>query len=48
MEKRLKWNAIGYEWKTEILRDAITTDKKNLPPAHLKEYKKLHLFICAS
>lgn len=45
MEKRLKWNAIGYERKTEILRYAITTDQKNLPPDHLKEYKKLQQFL---
>ena len=45
MEKRLKWNAIGFEQKTQILRDEIKTDQEKLPPDHLKEYRKLQLFL---
>jgi len=45
LEKRLKWNAVGLENKTRILRDQIRIDQSNLPSDHLRDFKKLQRFL---
>ena len=41
MHKRLKWNAIGLEKKTQILLKAIQQEKDEIPEDHLNKHRKL-------
>ena len=45
MHKRLKWNAIGLELKTNLLLENINKEKENEPEAHSKKHEKLQRFI---
>ena len=45
MEKKLKWNAIGLQKKTEILIDLLKKERAEIPSSHTKELKKFDGFI---
>ena len=45
MHKRLKWNAIGLEKRTQLLYDTLQKEKDNLPPEHLNKHKRLQGFL---
>lgn len=45
MHKRLKWNAIGLERKTQILLEKILQEKDSTPSSHLKKFRKLQRFV---
>ena len=45
MEKKLTWNAIGLERKTQILRDEVKKNQTELPKDHSRTFKKLQLYL---
>jgi ribonuclease-3 len=45
MHKRLKWNAVGLDRKTQILYEKMLIEKQQEPPENLKNLRKLQLFI---
>ena len=45
MHKRLKWNAVGLEQKTQILYEKLQSEKQLEPSENLKNLRKLQLFI---
>lgn len=44
MEKKLRWNAIGFERKTKLLLENLKTNKESFPTSHTKERRKLESF----
>ena len=45
MKKKLKWNAIGYQKKTQMLYDELKKELKKVPEGHSREEKKIKGFI---
>ena len=45
MHKRLKWNAVGLERKTQILYENFQIEKQQEPSENLKNLRKIQLFI---
>jgi len=45
MHKRLKWNAIGFEKKTQLLFKTIQQEKDEIPEDHLSKNRKLQGFL---
>jgi len=45
MHKRLKWNAIGFKKKTQLLYDTIIEEKAEIPEDHLSKHRKLQGFL---
>lgn len=45
MEKKLTWNAIGLERKTQILHDKIKEDQEKLPKDHSRTFRKLQKYL---
>ena len=45
MQKRLKWNAIGFEKKTLLLFNTIQQEKDEVPEDHLNKHRKLQGFL---
>ena len=45
MEKKLKWNAIGFERKTQKLHDKLKEELEKVLKGHSKEEKKIQGFI---
>jgi len=45
MHKRLKWNAVGLDQKTQILYEKMFIEKQQEPHENLKNLRKLQLFI---
>ncbi len=45
MEKKLKWNAIGFERKTQKLGEVLKKELKLIPESHTRERKKIQGFI---
>ena len=45
MEKKLKWNAIGFEKKTKFLYEYLKNQKEEFPSTYTKELRKLNLFL---
>jgi len=45
MHKRLKWNAVGLERKTNILYKKIKEEKEKTPIEHSKKYETLERFL---
>ena len=45
MERKLKWNAIGFERKTKQLFEILKNQKEEFPSTHSKEHRKLDLFL---
>jgi len=45
MEKKLKWNAIGFERKTQKLCDALKKELELIPEGHTRDEKKIKGFL---
>lgn len=45
MHKRLKWNAIGFERKTQLLHKTIQQEKDDIPEDYLSIHRKLQGFL---
>ena len=45
MHKRLKWNAIGFEKKTQLLYKTVQKEKDKIPEEHLSKNRKLRGFL---
>ena len=45
MHKRLKWNAIGFEKKTQLLYKILQQEKDEIPEDHLSKRRKLQGFL---
>ncbi len=45
MHKRLKWNAIGFEKKTQLLYKTLQQEKDELPEDHISKHKTLQGFL---
>lgn len=45
MHKWLKWNAIGFEKKTQLLYNTIKKEKVEIPEDHLSKHRKLQGFL---
>jgi len=45
MHKRLKWNAIGFEKKTQLLFKTLQQEKDEIPEDHLSKHRKLQGFL---
>ncbi len=45
MHKRLKWNAIGFEKKTQLLYKILQQEKDEIPEDHLSNHRKLQGFL---
>jgi len=45
MHKRLKWNAIGLEKKTQLLYNTVQQEKDEIPADHLSKHRKLQGFL---
>ncbi len=45
MHKRLKWNAIGFEKKTQLLYKTLQKEKDEIPEDHLSKHRKLQGFL---
>jgi ribonuclease-3 len=45
MHERLKWNAIGLQNKTLLLKERISEEKTNTPPENLKDLRKIQLYL---
>ena len=45
MHERLKWNAIGLQNKTLLLKERISEEKTNTPPENLKDLRKIQIYL---
>ena len=45
MHKRLKWNAIGFEKKTQLLFETLRQEKDEIPKDHISKNRKLQGFL---
>jgi len=45
LHEKLKWNAIGFENKTQMLFNAIKQEKDDIPEDHLSKHRKLQGFL---
>ena len=45
MQERLKWNAIGLQNKTLLLKKKISEEKAKTPPENLKDLRKLQIYL---
>ena len=44
MHNRLKWNAIGFEKKTQLLFKTLQQEKDEIPEDHLSKHRKIQGF----